>query len=61
MPGSGLTLSQLSGVTSMAAELRDAWLKELTTGLHICTLSDKLAFIRALDTLKGGAGGAANI
>jgi hypothetical protein len=40
----------------MVAELRDSWLKELTTGLHICTLSDKLAFIRALDTLKGGAG-----
>ena len=48
---SGLTLAQLAGVASMNSELRDSWLKEVTAGLHIVTLGDKLAFIRALDSL----------
>jgi hypothetical protein len=56
VPGSGLTLTQLAGVTSMAAELRDAWLKEVTAGLRIGDrLGDRLAFLDALDKLTRAA------
>jgi hypothetical protein len=51
--GSGLTLAQLAGGGSMTSEqLRDVWLKEVTTKLHISTLSDTLALILALDKLN---------
>jgi hypothetical protein len=61
VPGSGLTLALLASGGSLETEAQQAWLKEVTEKLHIATLRDTLAFMRALvDASNAGRLGGAN-
>ena len=62
VPGSGVTPALLASGGSLETEAQQAWLKEVTEKLHIATLRDTLALMRALvDASNAGRLSGANM